>query len=94
MLAPRHTSDLMDNEDKFNVIWDTGASISITPNMNDFIEFNPKVDELYLEGVSKDLKVEGEGTVQWNIIHVIGKMRKIKIKALYVPTWKDEKDKD
>ena len=64
MSAPQHTSNLMDDEDKFNVIWDTGASVSITPNKRDFIEFNTEVENSYLEGVSKDLKVEGEGIVQ------------------------------
>ena len=43
MSAPQHTSSLMDSEDKFNVIWDTRASLSITPNKCDFIEFNYEV---------------------------------------------------
>ena len=86
MSAPQHTSSLMDKEDKFNVIWDTGASVSITPNKNDFIEFNSNIENSYLEGVSKDLKVEGQGVVQWNMVDVNGKIRKMKVKALYVPT--------
>ena len=44
MSAPQHTSSLMDKEDKFNTIWDTGASVSITPNSCNFIEFNTDVE--------------------------------------------------
>ena len=76
----------MDKEDRFNVIRDTGASVSITPNKRDFIEFNNDIENSYLEGVSKDLKVEGQGIVQWNMVDVNGKIRKMKVKALYVPT--------
>ena len=86
MLATQHTSSLMYKEAKFNVIWDTGASVSVTPNKRDFIEYNTHIENLYLEGVSKGLKVEGPGIVQWNMVDVNRKIRKIKVKALYVPT--------
>ena len=86
MPAPQHTSSLMDKEDKFNTIWDTGASVSITPNSCNFIEFNTDVENWYLEEVSKDIKVEGQGIVQWNMVDVNGKVRKMKVKAMYVPT--------
>ena len=75
MSAPQHTSSLIDKGDKFNVIWDTGASVSITPNKSDFIEFNPNVDNSYLEGVSKDLIIEGEGIVEWNMVDVNEKLK-------------------
>ena len=39
-----------------------------------------------MEEVSKDIKVEGQGIVQWNMVDVNGKVRKMKVKALYAPT--------
>ena len=84
--AQKETLQEMGAQGKFNVIWDTGASISITPNREDFIEFNDNVENSYLEGVSKDFKVKGEGTVQWNMIDVNGNIRKLKLRALYVPS--------
>ena len=76
----------MKQTSSFNVIWDTGASISISPCKEDFIHLNQNVDKSYLAGVSSAMKVEGEGTLKWNMMDERGNIRQIKIKALYVPS--------
>ena len=86
MTAPVKSLNHMKQTASFNVIWDTGASISISPCKEDFIDLNQNVNKSYLAGVSSAMKVEGEGTVQWNMMDERGNIRNLKIKALYVPS--------
>mgnify|MGYP000857262147 FL=1 len=72
----------------FPIIWDSGASVCITPEKNDFITFNNKPDLTSLQGFSADAgqKVEGSGTVRWYIEDVHGNPRRLEVEAYYVPT--------
>ena len=70
----------------FKVLWDSGASISISNNRNDFVEFssNPVVSRC--RGIGSGAKVEGQGIVEWNIKDVHGHIRVLRLRALYIPT--------
>ena len=86
--APSKTLSTMDTNDKFTVIWDTGASISISPSKRDFIKLTKPKTRTTLNGISKGLKVEGEGIVRWCMMDDVGGIRTFEVKALYVPKCK------
>ena len=75
----------MNKDSKFLVIWDTGASISISPNKSDFTKLN-KCKNKSLLGISRGLKIEGEGIVTWCLTDETGVVRSFDIPALYVPS--------
>lgn len=51
---------------RFPVIFDSGASIAISGNKNDFIgALVPPATDLWLGGMASGAKVEGIGTVKW-----------------------------
>ena len=83
--APAKAVNNMKPKTKFNVIWDTGASVSISPCKEDFIEFSADTDETTLVGISNGLKVKGSGIVEWCVMDMNGGIRKFKVRALYVP---------
>ena len=70
----------------FKVLWDSGASISISNNRSDFVEFtsNPVVSRC--RGIGSNAKVEGQGIVEWNIKDVHGHVRVLRLRALFIPT--------
>ena len=84
--APFKSASVMDSNSRFSVIWDTGASISISPAKSDFIELKQCKNKSTLQGISKGLKVEGEGIVEWQVLDANGRVRNLQVKALYVPT--------
>jgi len=84
--APFKSASEMPKASRFSIIWDTGASISISPSLCDFIKVNKCSQRSTLKGISKGLKVEGEGIVQWQVLDAKGKVRNLRVKALYVPT--------
>jgi hypothetical protein len=48
----------------FPVIWNSGASISITPDRKDFVgPINTPGHITQLQGIAKGLKIEGQGHV-------------------------------
>ena len=71
--------------DDFPIIIDTGASMSLTPCMDDFLgKLDPSpVTELH--GLNTTTNVYGIGTVSWSVRDVFGVIRVIKTKAYYVP---------
>ena len=87
LTAPQRTLNSMERH-KFNIIWDTGASISISPCKDDFIELHKPKSSTTLTGISKGLKVEGEGVVKWCIMDDNGGIRSFELSALYVPKCK------
>ena len=67
------------------IIIDTGASISLTPVITDFVGNIEPADLDSLQGLSSKTKVCGQGTVHWKIQDMFGMVRTIAIKAYYVP---------
>lgn len=58
---------------KRTVIWDSGASISISPDERDFVgPLEPPKHRAKLHGISHDINVEGEGFVVWPMQDVRG----------------------
>jgi len=70
----------------YPVIWDSGASISISFTRNDFVGPIKKPDlGMRLQGIAKGLSVEGIGHVAWAFVDTTGMLRTLKVKALLVP---------
>ena len=68
------------------VIWDTGASASISPNLSDFVgplERVPWSTKLFQ--LTKGVRVHSKGHLAWSFIDVEGMLRTVKTPGLYVP---------
>ena len=67
------------------IVIDTGASLSLTPHLNDFVGplTAPKIRNL--NGLSGQTSVKGVGTVEWTVIDVFGVKNTIRTVAYYVP---------
>ena len=78
---PQHTKT-------YPIIWDSGASFSVSPNREDFVgplksPAGPFTQ--LLQGVSKGLKIEGHGHVIWAVHDNAGQLRLLKVQAYYAP---------
>jgi GAG-pre-integrase domain len=72
---------------KRTIIWDSGASISISPNRDDFVgEFKTFTTKPKLKGISRTVNVKGQGYASWSIEDTNGMLRTLKIPCLYVPS--------
>ena len=73
--------------DEIHLIVDSGASITVTNNINDFIEPpRPVQDGFELKGIASNLKICGIGTVKYSFIDDQNRPFKVKLKdVLYVP---------
>jgi hypothetical protein len=60
------------------IIIDTGASISISPTISDFVGpiRPPSIDRL--QGLGDGCQVDGEGTIEWEIRDVVGTIRTLR----------------
>ena len=76
----------------FPIVWDSGASVCVTNNRNDFkvgtFRTDASISEIsgYAHGTTA--KVEGEGTVEWNVLDIHGRNRRLTLKAIYMPNAK------
>ena len=85
MQAPGRFRDSLPSS-TFSVIWDSGASISISPDKNDFVgplESPGAITQL--KGIAKGLRIEGFGHVMWTINDSNGNLRMVKVPAYYAP---------
>ena len=74
------------NKLTFPIIWDSGASISISPDKKDFVgPFKDLSIVTRLQGLAKGLAIKGEGHVMWAITNTTGMLQILKIPAYYVP---------
>lgn len=68
------------------IIWDSGASISISPDRSDFVgEISRVKGNHKVQGIGNDVSVQGKGFVVWPMQDTNGMLRSIKVPALYVP---------
>ena len=68
------------------VIWDSGASISISPDPSDFMDtLRPPSAISQLKGIARGLRIKGQGEVTWALHDVNGNLRLLKLPAYYVP---------
>ena len=85
-VAPSATQAVLNKDKHYPVIWDSGASICISPNHSDFIgPLSKQTHNHRLQGIGKGLKVEGSGHVAWSFVDSLGMLRMLKIPGLYVP---------
>ena len=76
----------MATSSSFSVIWDSGASITITPNKDDFIGPIVKPSTItQLKGIAKGLRIEGQGNDEWSFHDTFGNLRTLTLPAYYVP---------
>ena len=69
----------------FLVIWDSGASISISFDRKDFVgPIQAPGTITQLQGIAKGLRIEGQGHVEWSIIDTFGELRTIRVPAYLV----------
>jgi hypothetical protein len=68
------------------IIWDSGASISISPDPEDFNgTLSPPGAITRLKWNARGLQIKGQGEVTWAIHDTEGSLRMIKVPAFYVP---------
>ena len=67
------------------LIFDTGASVSISPHREDFVDYSTDTSNTTLQGVSASTCVAGRGTIQLTIHDNDGFPRVIRVQALHVP---------
>lgn len=80
------TNNQIGKEHRFGVIWDSGASISISPNKSDFVgPLEPAPIGIKLQGIAKGLYVQGTGYVVWSFVDTTGMLRTLKLPAYFVP---------
>lgn len=83
---PQKFRSEMPDDGVFQIVWDSGASISITFDQRDFQgTLEPFRSQLKLKGVSQGIKIEGQGLVTWNVMDTAGTIQSIKVPVLYVP---------
>ena len=85
--APTKLRDTMPKDGSFPIIWDSGASISVTNDKADFLTFT-KVSPRHnnVMGVAQGLKFSGFGEVLWSFLDEKGTLRSFKLPALYIPS--------
>ena len=72
-------------DDLVPIVIDSGASISLTANYNNFVGPICPVTITELRGLSHTTKVHGVGKVEWTVRDMFGAMRTIKTQAYYIP---------
>ena len=72
---------------KNKVIWDSGASHSLSCSKNDFVgPIKPAPIGLKIKGIARGLEIKGVGNVAWSVIDTTGMLRTLKVPAYYVPS--------
>ena len=86
LTAPHKLKGAMSEDGSFRLIWDSGASHSITNKKSDFVgPIRSAGIVKTLTGLAKGLWIRGIGTVGWTVVDVNGKPRTLKVEAYYVP---------
>jgi hypothetical protein len=67
------------------IVIGTGASVSVTPVLTDFLGPLRPCAMTNIKGLSGTTEVIGEGTVNWLVRDVFGNKRKIRTTVYYVP---------
>jgi len=80
--AKRNTS----NKKEVPIVVDTGASWSVSPNIEDFVSIISAPDVTSLRSLDGSIKVEGQGVVEWVIQDMDDKVCVLITNCLYIPT--------
>jgi hypothetical protein len=85
--APVKFCNSMKKESTYQLIWDSGASISISFDRSDFV--GPMESAGFctkLKGIAKGLSIQGKGHILWSVLDKQGMLRHLKLPAFYVPS--------
>ncbi|KAI2491271.1 hypothetical protein MHU86_23290 [Fragilaria crotonensis] len=85
LLAPSRFRAAMSPESTFSVIWDSGASVTISLKLDFVGPLSRPSTITQLNGIAKGLRIEGEGKVHWSFHDSTGKLRTLELPAYYVP---------
>lgn len=84
--APSRFRNALSQDATFSVIWDSGASVTISPNKKDFVgPITSPSTITQLKGIAKGLRIEGQGQVRWSVHNTSGGLRHLTLPAYYVP---------
>ena len=73
----------------FPIVWDSGASVCVTPARNDFVDYESSTNIGPVKGVGgNSTAVIGQGHVEWSIYDSNGLLRKLKLPAYHIPNCK------
>ena len=82
-----HQVIINENCNSFEIIWDSGASVCISPNKSDFIDYTTNVDLKTVKTIGGATSViKGQGTVLWSVHDERGMLRHLKLKAYHIPS--------
>ena len=80
------TTIAANDEHKDVLVWDTGATTCVSTNVKHFPEgVKPLLQPKQLTGVGSTVPVEGKGYVHWQVVDCHGRIRTLRLPALYVP---------
>ena len=82
--APSALSTTLSPTD-YPIVIDTGASISVSPNLSDFVDGVSEAHVQDLKGLNHTTKVCGMGMVEWTVYDVRDSIRTIRTMVFYVP---------
>ncbi len=73
-------------DDDFPMIFDTGASTSLSPNKEDFEDDYEDITSTQpIDGIGGGVQPKGKGTISWTVRDDIGRPHVIKAFGYYVP---------
>ena len=78
----------MFDEDSDIIVFDTGASVSISNDSKDFVTWDSSPTVPTLQGITSTATVQGSGVVRWVVRDDNGKEHTIETKAYFVPNAK------
>ena len=82
----RFYSSFASQTNTYPIIWDSGASFSVSPSRSDFIGPIQRPSTItQLQGIAKGLKIEGYGHVLWAVHDTNGNLRLLKLPAYFAP---------
>ena len=86
MMSPCQFRSSMGPESTFKVVWDSGATQSVSPCRDDFVGPIQKMkNKVKMDGIANGLVVKGVGHVAWSFEDTSGMLRTLKLPAYYVP---------
>jgi hypothetical protein len=84
--APQNFKHSLPKESSYPIIWDSGASMSISPSRNDFVgPIKPVPFGARVQSLTNGLSVKGQGHVMWAVHDTNGMLRMLKVPAYWIP---------
>ena len=77
-LAPLTSDDSL-------LVLDSGCSIAISPDINDFINGTYRTQDCTTSGIGSGLQAQGIGTIQWSLTNTSGGITTLELQCLFVP---------